>query len=62
MASCTTSAAIQETLFLLSVSGMRESIREGMTPPVEEGAEDLDLVRWKIVFTELGRYTWHRPL
>jgi len=28
--------AIQETLYLLSVPGMRESIREGMDTPVEE--------------------------
>lgn len=28
--------AIQETLFLLSVPGMRESIREGIDTPVEE--------------------------
>lgn len=35
--------AIQETLFLLSVPGMRESIREGMETPVDECAEDL---RW----------------
>lgn len=34
--------AIQETLFLLSVPGMRESIREGMATPVDECAEDLD--------------------
>jgi prevent-host-death family protein len=34
--------AIQETLFLLSVPGMRESIREGMAEPVDECAEDLD--------------------
>jgi antitoxin YefM len=27
--------AIQETLYLLSVPGMRESIREGMATPVE---------------------------
>jgi len=27
--------AIQETLYLLSVSGMRESIREGLTTPVD---------------------------
>jgi antitoxin YefM len=33
-------AAIQETLFLLSVPGMRESIREGMDAPVEECSED----------------------
>jgi antitoxin YefM len=35
-------SAIQETLFLLSVPGMRESIREGMATPVEECDEDLD--------------------
>lgn len=33
--------AIQETLFLLSVPGMRESIREGMEIPVDECAEDV---------------------
>lgn len=35
-------AAIQETLFLLSVPGMRESIREGMATPVDECDEELD--------------------
>jgi len=35
-------AAIQETLFLLSVPGMRESIREGMATSVEDCDEDLD--------------------
>jgi len=34
--------AIQETLFLLSVPGMRESIREGMDAPIEACDEDLD--------------------
>ncbi|MDZ7842154.1 MAG: type II toxin-antitoxin system Phd/YefM family antitoxin [Gammaproteobacteria bacterium] len=34
--------AIQETLFLLSVPGMRESIREGMETPVDECTEGLD--------------------
>ncbi len=34
--------AIQETLFLLSVPGMRESIQEGMDTPVDECNEDLD--------------------
>ena len=34
--------AIQETLFLLSVPGMRESIREGMKTPIDECAGDLD--------------------
>ncbi|MBL37386.1 MAG: type II toxin-antitoxin system prevent-host-death family antitoxin [Xanthomonadales bacterium] len=32
--------AIQETLYLLSIPGMRESIREGMETPVDECAED----------------------
>lgn len=35
-------AAIQETLYLLSVPGMRESIREGMETSVDECDEDLD--------------------
>ena len=34
--------AVQETLYLLSVPGMRESIREGMKTPVEECDEELD--------------------
>jgi PHD/YefM family antitoxin component YafN of YafNO toxin-antitoxin module len=34
--------AIQETLYLLSVPGMRESIREGMDTPVDECDEELD--------------------
>lgn len=34
--------AIQETLFLLSVPGMRESIREGMATPASECDEELD--------------------
>ena len=34
--------AMQETLFLLSVPEMRESVREGLEEPVEECAEDLD--------------------
>lgn len=32
--------AIQETLFLLSLPGMRESIREGLETPSESCAED----------------------
>ena len=35
-------SAIQETLYLLSVPGMRESIREGMAAPVDECDEELD--------------------
>ncbi len=34
--------AIQETLYLLSVPGMRESIKEGMAEPLEENSEELD--------------------
>ncbi len=34
--------AIHETLFLLSIPGMRESIRKGMETPVDECSEDLD--------------------
>ena len=34
--------AIQETLYLLSVPGMRESIREGLRTPVKECEEELD--------------------
>lgn len=35
-------SAIQETLYLLSIPGMRESIKEGMETPVEECEKDLD--------------------
>jgi len=34
--------AIQETLFLLGIPGMRESIREGLETPVEDCVEELD--------------------
>ncbi len=34
--------AVQETLHLLSISGMRESIVEGMAAPIEELDEKLD--------------------
>ena len=34
--------AIQETVHLLSIPGMRESIREGLNIPMEECAKDLD--------------------
>ena len=34
--------AIQETLYLISIPGMRESIREGLETPVEDCVEDLD--------------------
>ncbi len=35
-------ASVQETMYLLSVPGMRESIKEGMTSPVEECETELD--------------------
>jgi len=35
-------AAIQATLHLLSVPGMRESIKEGMAEPLDECANELD--------------------
>ena len=34
--------AIQETLYLMSIPGMRESIKDGLETPVEECAEELD--------------------
>ncbi len=34
--------AMQETMYLLSVPGMRESIKEGLNTPVDECAKDLD--------------------
>jgi prevent-host-death family protein len=34
--------ALQETLYLLSCLGMKESIREGMETAVEECAKELD--------------------
>jgi prevent-host-death family protein len=34
--------AIQETLYLLSVPGMRESIKTGMAEPLADSAKDLD--------------------
>jgi prevent-host-death family protein len=33
--------AVQETLYLLSIPGMRESIRRGMKTPVEKCSDDL---------------------
>ncbi len=35
-------SGIQETLYLLSIPGMRESIREGLVTPIEECDEVLD--------------------
>ncbi|MCP5170197.1 MAG: type II toxin-antitoxin system Phd/YefM family antitoxin [Hahellaceae bacterium] len=34
--------SIQETLYLLSVPGMRDSIREGMAEPVDSCSTELD--------------------
>ncbi len=34
--------AVQETLHLLSIPGMRESIREGMVTPIEDLEDRLD--------------------
>jgi antitoxin YefM len=35
-------SAIQETLYLLSVPGMRESIKEGMAEALAESGKELD--------------------
>jgi prevent-host-death family protein len=35
-------ASVQETMYLLSIPGMREFIREGMEAPIEECIEELD--------------------
>jgi len=34
--------AMEETVFLLSIPGMRESVREGLNTPIEECTKDLD--------------------
>ncbi len=34
--------AIQETMYLLSIPGMRESIREGIATPVDKCAEKIE--------------------
>lgn len=34
--------SIQETLHLLNIPGMRDSIREGLATPLEECKEDID--------------------
>ncbi len=34
--------ALQETLYLLSIPGMRESIREGLAIPVDECEQDIE--------------------
>lgn len=35
--------ALQETLYLLNIPGMRESVREGLSTPVEKCKEE---IRW----------------
>lgn len=35
-------ASVQETMYLLSIPGMRESIRKGMETPIEECEPELD--------------------
>jgi antitoxin YefM len=37
--------SIEETLFLLSIPGMRESIRDGMRTPAEQCSSELTSVR-----------------
>ena len=34
--------SVQETLYLLDIPGMRESIRDGLATPVEDCIEELD--------------------
>lgn len=34
--------SIQETIYLLNIPGMRESIREGLATPVEECTQELE--------------------
>ena len=34
--------SIQETIYLLNIPGMRESIREGLATPIEECTRELD--------------------
>jgi antitoxin YefM len=36
-------SAIEETLYLLNIKGMRESIVEGMSTPIEDCSETIDL-------------------
>ena len=34
--------AIQETMYLLNIPGMRESIREGLATPIEDCQEEIE--------------------
>ena len=47
------SQALEETLYLLSIPGMRESILEGMNTPIEECDTELDW--WRVVSMKLKR-------
>jgi len=35
--------AIQETLYLVSIPGMRDSIRDGMAEPIEDCSREIEL-------------------
>lgn len=35
-------SSIQETLYLLAIPGMRETIKEGLATPIEDCADELD--------------------
>lgn len=48
---------IQKTLYLLSVPGMRESIKKGMTEPLakcakEQKSKRAEVLRWQVVLTK----------
>ena len=34
--------SIQETMYLLNISGMRESVRDGLATPLEDCTEEID--------------------
>jgi antitoxin YefM len=34
--------SVQETLYLMNITGMRESIRDGLATPIEECDEDIE--------------------
>jgi antitoxin YefM len=34
--------SVQETLYLMNITGMRESIRDGLATPIEECHEDIE--------------------
>ena len=56
--------AIQETLFLLSVPNMRESIKESMAAPLSENVKELDWCAGKLSFQNMRKKTqrnWRLP-